>query len=129
MAETQTRTDLDLERYRAQLLELKKTIIVTEERMETQDADGLNTTGNDRAESSVAGNHPADMATELQIRMQDAALVENEQTMLRQIDAALVRLDGGTYGLSEVSGKPIPAERLDALPYATMTVEESETQE
>ncbi len=129
MADTQKRTDLDLDKYRAQLLELRQTILVTEERMHEQDADGLNTTGTDRAESSVSGNHPADLATEVQLRMQDAALEENERTILHQIEAALKRIDDGTYGLSEISGEPIPTERLDALPYATMTVIEAEATE
>jgi DnaK suppressor protein len=39
---------------------------------------------------------------------------------------ALARVDEGTYGISEVSGKPIPDERLRAKPTATRTVEEQE---
>lgn len=38
---------------------------------------------------------------------------------LAQIDKAIERIDQGTYGISEVSGKPIPTERLEAIPYAT----------
>lgn len=41
------------------------------------------------------------------------------QRELAQIDKALERIDQGTYGISEVSGKPIPIERLEAIPYAT----------
>lgn len=123
-----TRTDLDFEKYRRQLLDLKASVETTEAQMERQDADGLNTTGTDRAEPSVAGNHPADVATEMQLRMQDAALIENEDEILHQVTLALARLDDGTYGVSEVSGKPIPSERLDVLPYTTMTVEEAEVQ-
>jgi RNA polymerase-binding transcription factor DksA len=37
---------------------------------------------------------------------------------------ALNRIDDGTYGVSEVSGKPIPIERLEAVPYATTLVDE-----
>ena len=37
---------------------------------------------------------------------------------------ALQRLEEGTYSLSEVSGHPIPLERLEALPWATTTVED-----
>jgi DnaK suppressor protein len=43
---------------------------------------------------------------------------------LEQVDRALARIDAGTYGLSEVSGKPIPLERLEAIPYATTLVDE-----
>ena len=45
---------------------------------------------------------------------------------LQEVDAALARVDEGTYGLSEVSGEPIPDERLRAQPTATRTVEEQE---
>src|SRR4029077_15927337 len=37
---------------------------------------------------------------------------------LEQVVRALARIDTGTYGVSEVSGKPIPIERLEAIPYA-----------
>lgn len=43
----------------------------------------------------------------------------DERTELEQVKHALERIDRGTYGVSEVSGKPIPIERLEALPYAT----------
>ena len=43
---------------------------------------------------------------------------------LEQVKRALDRIDRGTYGVSEVSGKPIPIERLEALPYATTLADE-----
>jgi len=43
---------------------------------------------------------------------------------LAQVERALQRMDAGTYGLSEVSGRPIPLERLEALPWATTTVDD-----
>lgn len=43
----------------------------------------------------------------------------DERAELEQVKHALERIDRGTYGVSEVSGKPIPIERLEALPYAT----------
>jgi DnaK suppressor protein len=44
---------------------------------------------------------------------------------LRDVTHALKRLQEGTYGLSEVSGKPIPLERLEILPWATCLVDET----
>jgi RNA polymerase-binding transcription factor DksA len=41
-----------------------------------------------------------------------------------EIDAALERMEQGTYGYSIVSGVPIPRERLEAIPWATVLVEE-----
>jgi|SRR5438132_6621810 len=47
-----------------------------------------------------------------------------ERELLGRIDKALSRIEAGTYGVSEVSGKPIPKERLEALPTATTLVDE-----
>lgn len=43
---------------------------------------------------------------------------------LARVVRALERIDAGTYGLSEVSGKPIPIERLEAVPFAATLVDE-----
>ncbi|MGO8971771.1 MAG: TraR/DksA family transcriptional regulator [Myxococcaceae bacterium] len=49
-------------------------------------------------------------------------LSEADERMLEQIDRALRRLELGTYGLSEVTGDPIPLARLEAVPWATTNV-------
>ena len=56
----------------------------------------------------------------------DPVLAENEldQDTLARIERALERIEEGTYGVSEVSGRPIPPERLEAVPYATTLVDE-----
>jgi DnaK suppressor protein len=56
----------------------------------------------------------------------EPTLAENEldEETLARIERALQRIEEGTYGLSEVSGKPIPIERLEAVPYATTLVDE-----
>jgi DnaK suppressor protein len=56
----------------------------------------------------------------------EAEIDENarDRKELAQVKRALERIDQGTYGLSEVSGKPIPIERLEAVPYATTLVDE-----
>ena len=43
---------------------------------------------------------------------------------LEEIEHALQRMDAGTYGVSEISGEPIPVERLRAMPTATTLVDE-----
>ena len=57
-------------------------------------------------------------------RERDLALSAQARDMIASIDAALVRLDAGTYGVSLISGRPIPRERLQAIPWATELVEE-----
>jgi len=57
-------------------------------------------------------------------RERDLALSAQARQTVTDIDAALERLANGTYGYSVHSGKPIPRERLEAIPWATELVEE-----
>jgi RNA polymerase-binding transcription factor DksA len=57
-------------------------------------------------------------------RERDLALSAQARQMVADIDAALGRIADGTYGYSVVSGRPIPKERLRAIPWATELVEE-----
>ncbi|QKY69765.1 hypothetical protein [Lentibacillus sp. CBA3610] len=70
-------------------------------------------------------NHPADMGTEQFEQQRDAGLNMVREERLQEIDAALERIENGTYGLSEKSGKPIPEERLEAEPTARYRVDEA----
>ena len=76
-----------------------------------QDETGDLVTGSD--------NHLADVATETVDREIDYTLEENSTNVLREIDAALVRIENGTYGSCETCGKPIEPERLEHLPWST----------
>ena len=51
------------------------------------------------------------------------SLLSQEQDALYEIDEALKRIEVGTYGKCEMSGKPIPHARLEAIPFARFTVE------
>jgi RNA polymerase-binding transcription factor DksA len=53
----------------------------------------------------------------------DLSVLENAKALLEKVRAAKLRMDKGTYGICLVSGKSIPVERLEALPYATTCVE------
>lgn len=57
-------------------------------------------------------------------RERDLALSAQARQTIADIDQALERLAKGTYGYSEASGRPIPRERLEAIPWATELVEE-----
>lgn len=61
-----------------------------------------------------------------QVLNKEEFLYERNQTLerLREVDKALARIENGTYGISSVSGKPIPVERLRAMPTATKLVGE-----
>ena len=70
--------------------------------------------------SGSADNHPADTATETVDREIDYTLEENSGNVLREIEAALKRIDDGTFGICSTCGNPIEPERLEHLPWATL---------
>jgi DnaK suppressor protein len=57
-------------------------------------------------------------------RDEDILADQLDRDLLIRIDKALRRIDEGTYGISEISGKPIPKERLEAVPWARTLVDE-----
>lgn len=69
-------------------------------------------------ELSLADQHPSDLGSETFERGKDLALRESTGRLLAQVNAALERLDQGTYGRCQQCGRPISTERLEALPYA-----------
>lgn len=70
-----------------------------------------------------------DAAQELDRKDVLQAKQEIDQTRLAKIARALEKIDLGTYGLSDVSGKPIPQARLEAMPEAATTLEEAAANE
>ena len=54
----------------------------------------------------------------------DAGFEESAQHTLDEIEAALQRIDGGSYGACEACGKPIGAERLAAIPWARLCIDD-----
>jgi DnaK suppressor protein len=77
--------------------------------------------------SSQAVDEPkdtGDQANELEQTDTDNALRDDLRRTLEAIERAEARLEGGTYGVSVVSGEPIPDERLEAIPWADRKVDE-----
>jgi RNA polymerase-binding protein DksA len=79
--------------------------------------------------ASGPGDHLADHATETFMRELDEGLEENVEHLLAEIDAALERIEDGTYGTCVVCGRPIDAERLQAVPYATLCIDDKRARE
>ena len=71
-----------------------------------------------------SGDHIADSATETYLRELDEGLEENAEHLLDEIDAALVRIEDGSYGLCTACGRPISEARLEAVPYATLCIDD-----
>ena len=75
------------------------------------------------SEASAFGMHQADAGSDAYDRDFALSLLSQEQDALYEIDQALKRIEQGTYGVCEMSGKPIPRARLEAIPFARFTVE------
>jgi len=75
------------------------------------------------SEASAFGMHQADAGSDAYDRDFALSLLSQEQDALNEIEEALKRLDAGTYGICEMSGKQIPEPRLEAIPFARYTVE------
>ena len=75
------------------------------------------------SEASAFGMHQADAGSDAYDRDFALSLLSQEQDALYEIDQALKRIELGTYGVCEMSGKPIPHARLEAIPFARFTVE------
>jgi DnaK suppressor protein len=103
---------MDSERARARLSEERS-------RIEKELADiGSSPAGSDEPEDF------GDSGVELDQSGRDGAIREDLKRILAAIDRAEQRLEDGSYGVSVVSGKPIPDKRLEVLPWAERTVEE-----
>ena len=65
-------------------------------------------------------------AQELDALEVDGNLVVRDLDRLQRVERALKKIDDGTYGVSDLSGQPIPRERLEAVPEAVLTMTEEE---
>ncbi len=107
--------ELDLAQFRRRLEEM---------RASTQDEiDGLQIANENQDTSYGVKNHPAEDATEVFDRERSLAIRAALERELEQMDRALERIEAGTYGVCEVGGEPIPAERLEARPAATLCIQ------
>jgi len=110
-----------LEIFRARLTAEKALALA---KLETLDQQSRETSAS-QSDEGTFGND-ADLASDVVEEENILSVRADTTTLLKQVEKALERIDNGTYGLSEVSGKPIPIERLQALPWATNLVEEGQ---
>jgi RNA polymerase-binding transcription factor DksA len=69
------------------------------------------------------GVHPADSATDEFDHDLGLTILAREENSLREVQDAIARIHGGTYGICEATKHPIPASRLRALPWCRYTIE------
>ena len=106
----------------AKLAELRSAL---EEQRETLRKEIVEHGGNpesDEVEIDVERNF-ADSAHSTAERARVVSLMKALRSTLKVVDAALSKMELGTYGVCERCGRPIPIERLEALPWVTLCIE------
>lgn len=115
-------------RFGEVFLEKQRQALLAERRRYTEHAERYEA----EAEQLASEREPGDVQFDEESGEGDSIAVERDRALqisarereeIAEIDAALARIDDGTYGICVVSGKPIPKERLEAIPHASMRVE------
>jgi DnaK suppressor protein len=108
----------DIERFKKRLEEMRNqmTHLIRDSSEDVKSAD----------ETKGYSQHQADEGTDDFIRSVTLEVTSKEFGILRQIERALEKIDDDTYGICDISGEEIPMARLEAIPYATMTVKAQE---
>lgn len=111
-------TKSDLQYFRNLLLEKRREILGDVGSMESEAFKG----GSNLSNMPI---HMADVGTDNFEQEFTLGLIESERQILREIQEALVRIDDGSFGICQGTGKPIPRVRLEAVPWAKYTIEYS----
>lgn len=75
-------------------------------------------------ELSAYDQHQADVGSEVFEREKNLSIVQQVEDQLGEVEAAMARLEDGTYGKCERCGKPIAKDRLEAIPWARLCLED-----
>ncbi len=108
-------TERDITEIRTRLEELRAELVGQAEALPIAEDAEVNDGG--------VGQHYADDGTNTFLRERNLALRGNAADLLAQVEAALRRLDEGTYGICQNCGREINPERLEALPYTAYCIE------
>jgi RNA polymerase-binding transcription factor DksA len=119
---------MDKDEARARLLSERERLLAVESGIEVEDPLSEPVT-EAVSELSSADQHPADEGSETASREVDLSLREHIEAELAEIDAALARIEAGTYGICEACGQPIEAARLEVIPYARLCIRDQELYE
>ena len=112
-----------LEYYKKLLLQHKFELL--------NDIHSLNKESGEGESKDVSGHvlHMADVASDMYDKEFSMNLASKDRVILQRIDNALKRIEDGTYGFCIATGKPIKADRLEAIPYAEHCLEYQEQQD
>ena len=117
---------VDTEGFRQRLLDERRRVL---DAIENIHAENPGSIGEETEELGFQDNHLGDVATATFDREMASTLEENSTHVLVEIDAALDRIENGTYGVCQRCGNPIGEDRLEALPWATLCIDCKRKQE
>lgn len=95
--------------------------------MSSMEHEALRTSGGTNL--STLPIHMADMGTDNYEQEFTLGLVEKDRNLLREINSALAKIQNGTFGICEGTGKPIGKARLKAQPWARFSIEHARSLE
>ncbi len=110
-------TSKELEFYRDMILAKRREIVGD---MSSMEREALRTSGTNLSNLPL---HMADMGTDNYEQEFTLGLVEKDRKLLRDLNDALAKIQNGTYGICEGTGKPISKARLEAQPWARFSIE------
>jgi DnaK suppressor protein len=118
---------IDTDRFRDELLRERARVLSAIENLRASHPGSLDDESEEISGSS--DNHLGETATATLGREIDYTLGENSEQVLHEIDAALRRIDEGTYGTCAACGQEIAPERLDAYPWASLCIDDARKKE
>jgi RNA polymerase-binding transcription factor DksA len=118
---------VDTDRFRGALLEQKAHLEATIANHDIGGASLTDETG--ELSGSTSDNHLADSASETYERELDEGLEADATRQLREVEEALGRIDDGSYGTCVICGKQIPEERLEAVPWTKLCIDDARKQQ
>ena len=122
MSEKTRYTDEELEEFRQIILEK----LALAKRDYDQMMDSLTNRDSNDVDDTSPTYKALEEGSETQTKEDLVKFAARQQKFIQGLKAALVRIDNKTYGIDRITGKLIPAERLRAVPHATLSVESKE---
>lgn len=119
MAEKTRYSDAELEEFRAIIMEKLE---IAEKEYEEMKASLMNADGNSVDDTSPTFKTLEEGASSLS-KEETTRLAQRQLKFIQGLKAALIRIENKTYGICRETGKLIPAERLRAVPHATLSIE------
>lgn len=113
----------ELEYFKSLLLEKRN---AAEKELDAIDKNITNLNEADDADYSSVAHHMGDVGSDVEEQELSYQLKERTQKFIEEIDDALERIENGTYGICQATGKKISKGRLESVPHTRYSIEAKE---